>query len=58
MEKAKCFVCQKEYSLLKMTKNLRLNLPVCSNCKNTEREKRAEKEAIESLGEGFVSGCI
>ncbi|WP_025007104.1 hypothetical protein [Marinilabilia salmonicolor] len=38
--------------------NTRTNLPVCEECKGTEEEKKAEKEALDSLAEGFICGCI
>jgi len=54
----KCFVCGKEIDLEKATMNPAVNLPVCSECKDTEQEKKAEQNALEGLAEGFVCGCI
>jgi hypothetical protein len=53
-----CFVCHQQIEMEQATINTRLNLPVCPNCHQTEEEKRAEQEAINSLGEDFVCGCI
>ncbi len=53
----KCFVCGKYLSEVKH-KNSATNLPVCEECKGTEEEKQKEQEAIDSLGDGFVCGCI
>lgn len=54
----KCFVCNKEINSKDISINMRLNLPVCSACKGTDKEKQAEKDTIEGLAEGFVCGCI
>jgi hypothetical protein len=56
--KKKCFVCQTEINTIEFDYNVVTSLPVCRSCKGTEAEKTAEKEALESLGEGFVCGCI
>ena len=53
----KCFVCQQELKEVK-TKNKVTNLPVCKNCQGTKQEKIKEKEALDSLADGFVCGCI
>ncbi len=54
-----CFVCKKKLSETEKKEfNPRTNLPVCQQCKNTEAEKKAEKDALDSLAEGFVCGCI
>ncbi len=54
-----CFVCSKDLPQSNTKSfNPRTNLPVCEDCKGTEAEKKAEKEAWDSLGEGFVCGCI
>lgn len=54
-----CFVCKKDLSGLKEKNlNARIHLPVCADCQGTEEEKKAEKESLDSLGEGFVCGCI
>jgi hypothetical protein len=54
-----CFVCKKDLSGLNRKEfNAQTHLPVCSDCKGTEAEKKAEKDALDSLAEGFVCGCI
>lgn len=53
----RCFVCGRELTEL-AEKNKVLNLPVCEDCKGTEREKQAVDEHLEGLAEGFVCGCI
>jgi len=53
----KCFVCGKEIQD-KKNKNKITNLPVCNICKGSEKEKTKEKEALDSLADGFVCGCI
>ena len=53
----KCFVCGKELEEVKI-KNKVTNLPVCENCRGTEQEKAKEKEALDSMADGFVCGCI
>lgn len=54
----RCFVCQQEIKDEEKTINKTTNLPVCSKCKGTKAEKNAEIEALDSLAEGFVCGCI
>lgn len=54
----KCFVCQTEVNSENSTLNHEILLPVCNNCKGTENEKKAVKEHLESLADGFVCGCI
>jgi len=53
-----CFVCGKEVDPLKSTKNMQFNLPVCDDCKDTDREKKATDELLDGMAEGFVCGCI
>lgn len=53
----KCFVCEELLNEVE-NKNLATNLPVCNNCKGTDKEKQKEKEAFDSLADGFVCGCI
>jgi hypothetical protein len=53
-----CFVCGKEVDPLETEKNLQINLPVCNECKGTDREKNAVDELLEGLADGFVCGCI
>jgi len=54
-----CFVCKKDLDKeSEQSFNARTHLPVCEICKGSEAEKNAEKEALDSLAEGFVCGCI
>ncbi len=53
----KCFVCDKKLEKREY-KNKVTNLPVCAQCKGTEKEKAKEKEVLDSLADGFVCGCI
>lgn len=53
-----CFVCGKAVDPGKADKNLQFNLPVCNDCKGTDREKEAIAELLEGMAEGFVCGCI
>jgi predicted RNase H-like nuclease len=54
-----CFVCKKDLSQKKDKEfNKRTHLPVCVDCKSTEAERKAEKDALDSLAEGFICGCI
>lgn len=53
----KCFVCDKILNEIK-NKNAVTNLPVCDKCIGSDKEKEKEKEALESLADGFVCGCI
>ncbi len=57
-DKTICFVCEQPITTLPVIYNIRVNLPVCEECRQTEVEKKAEIKAIESLGEDFVCGCI
>ena len=54
----KCFVCGKNVDPETTDKNPQFNLPVCSECKDTDREKEAIAQLLEGMAEGFVSGCI
>ena len=54
----KCFVCGKTLCNHPFTYNKKTNLPVCEQCKDTPEEQTAEKDALDSLSEGFVCGCI
>ncbi|WP_066629279.1 hypothetical protein [Labilibacter marinus] len=53
----KCFVCEKELEKIE-SKNKVTNLPVCKQCKGTDKEKVKEQEVLDSLADGFVCGCI
>lgn len=53
-----CFVCKKPVTLQSSQINQMVNMPVCISCMNTDSEKQAEKETLESLADGFVCGCI
>jgi hypothetical protein len=54
----KCFVCGEVIEMNTISYNKKTNLPVCVKCKGSEAEVKAEKEALDSLSEGFVCGCI
>ncbi len=54
----KCFVCQTEVTAQNSKLNGEVNLPVCTKCQGTEKEKETVKELLESLADGFVCGCI
>jgi hypothetical protein len=54
----KCFVCNDNIIENPVSYNIKVHLPVCKKCRGTKEEQLKEKEAVESLGEGFVSGCI
>lgn len=54
----KCFVCGKTLDNQTFTYNKKTNLPVCDQCKGTPQELKAEKDALDTLSEGFVCGCI
>ncbi len=54
----KCFVCRKVVPSEKLELNTAVNLPVCNNCKGTEKEKEAVAELLDSLADGLVCGCI
>lgn len=53
-----CFVCKKAVTPENSELNTNVNLAVCEECRGTEAEKHAEKEALDSLADGFVCGCI
>ncbi len=53
-----CFVCGIDVDPLETEKNLQINLPVCNECKDTDREKNAVDELLEGMADGFVCGCI
>ncbi len=58
MNKSVCFVCKKSFPKEAVEINKEVYLPVCSECKDTENEKRLVEENLDSLAEGFVCGCI
>ncbi len=53
-----CFVCKKTVTSENSELNTVVNMPVCNKCKGTEKEKKEEKEVLDSLADGFVCGCI
>ena len=53
----KCFVCGIEINEV-TDKNKVTNLPVCAKCKGSQKEREKEQEALDSLADGFVCGCI
>ncbi len=56
--KNSCFVCKKPISRETTELNPVVNMPVCPECKGSDREKKEEKEVLNSLADGFVCGCI
>lgn len=53
-----CFVCENTIADQEYTRNKILNLPVCANCRDSEQEKQAVQDHLDSLADGFVCGCI
>lgn len=53
-----CLACGKDIDPEHTPKNKQLNLPVCSDCQGTDREKKAIDEHLEGMADGFVCGCI
>jgi len=54
----KCFVCQEEVTEENSVLNQEVILPVCNNCKGSNKEKEIVKELLDSLADGLVCGCI
>jgi ribosome-binding protein aMBF1 (putative translation factor) len=54
----RCFACGKEIDPELTAKNKQLNLPVCDNCRDTEKEQAMIQELNEGMADGFVCGCI
>lgn len=55
---SQCFVCGKIIDPQATERNIQFNLPVCDECKGTDREKAAVDELLDGMAEGFVCGCI
>ena len=53
-----CFVCQREVTPENSSINKEVYLPVCNFCKETDKEKKAVEEQLDSLADGLVCGCI
>lgn len=53
-----CFVCKDKNKKNNFELNIEVNLPVCNNCKGTEKEAQTVKEYLASLADDFVCGCI
>ncbi|MDG5800360.1 hypothetical protein QA597_08325 [Marinilabiliaceae bacterium ANBcel2] len=53
-----CFVCKNSVVKENSSINKITKLPVCNNCKDSDKEKSIEKKAVESLAEDFTCGCI
>lgn len=53
-----CFVCKKAVTNDNLVINTVVNMPVCQQCRGTEKEKKEEKEVLDSLADGLVCGCI
>lgn len=54
----RCFVCNEFLKYEEIQFNKKVNLPVCKNCCGTKEEDDAVQEALDSLGDDFVCGCI
>ena len=54
----RCFVCQVDVTKENLQLNEDVNLPVCLNCKGTQKEKDTVAEFLDSLADGLVCGCI
>jgi len=57
-KKIRCFVCNELLKSEEIQFNKKVNLPVCKNCSGTKEEEDAVQEALDSLGDDFVCGCI
>ena len=53
-----CFVCGIEIDPEVTGRNKHLNLPICGDCRDTDKEQTAIQELNEGLADGFVCGCI
>lgn len=53
-----CFACGKEIDPQNTNRNIQFKLPVCDDCKSTNREKEAIEQLLDGMVEGFVYGCI
>ena len=58
MESSVCFVCKKVLPKQTLKMNRELYLPVCPGCKDSDEEKKAIDDYLESLAEGLICGCI
>ena len=54
----KCFVCSEPVDIDSYELNKEVNMPVCKNCKGTQKEKQMVYEMLDSLADGLVCGCI
>jgi hypothetical protein len=54
----KCFVCDVSINDNDLSYHKQILLPVCPDCKNSEKEQQKAKELLEGLADGFVCGCI
>lgn len=57
-QKKQCFVCKKYFPVVETSINKEVYMPVCNNCKGTEKEKQAVEDNLDSLADGLVCGCI
>lgn len=53
-----CFVCGITIGEGGYTIHQDVMMPVCENCKGTEKEKEKAKEMLDSLADGLICGCI
>ena len=53
-----CFVCDAGINDDNISYHKQVNMPVCNDCKGSDREQEKVKELLEGLADGFVCGCI
>ncbi|WP_430815003.1 hypothetical protein [Carboxylicivirga sp. RSCT41] len=53
-----CFVCDASINDGNMSYHKQVNMPVCDNCKGSDKERQKVNELLEGLADGFVCGCI
>ncbi len=57
-KKDTCFVCGEQTGTKDYSVNPDVLLPVCNNCKGSEKEKTEVSNLLDSLADGFICGCI
>ena len=56
--KKNCFICNNSLEENKYEYNKQVNLPVCNKCIGTDDEQKAVEDALDSLADGLLCGCI